>query len=241
MADGISSSGDPSHATTRDQGSFSATLMGLKHRGCCVLVTGQVDERARAAQSRRLFGQTDEPRKRVLTLIEGSPCRTNQYLPTGITPAHSSVTTLDYTEEARDITVVTSSPSQPTAIDLGSGETASLSGLSAVLCDPLRDAIQADTRRPGELRLGIATLGTLIDIDGLSVTQTLIRTIRSDILDSHGMGHFHYPGEPDSDTIAALRPMIDIHVELRVLDGVLEHRWKLLETGHSTDWLPMGP
>ncbi len=172
--------------------------MGLKHRGCCVLVTGQVDERARAAQSRRLFGQTDEPRKRVLTLIEARPA-----VQTSISrqnyAAHSSVTTLDYTEEARDITVVTSSPSQ-TAIDLGS-ETASLSGLSAVLCDPLRDAIQADTST-GELRLSIATLGTLIDIDGLSVT--LIRTIRSDILDSHGWDIFII-GEPDShDRCAAL-------------------------------------
>ncbi|UPM42754.1 DUF7504 family protein [Halocatena salina] len=222
---------------TRTGESFTATLMRLKRRGCCVLVTGQVDERVRAAQSRRLFGECDESRQRVLTLTDATPGLDAQYLPENITPTHSSVTELDYTDVVRDVAGTVDPAFEHSQPDIGlSG---SMTGLGAILYDSVRETIRDDRTKPGELRLGIATLCVLLDTDGLSATETFIRALRTDILAVRGMGHFHLPGAPDSETLAALKSPIDIHIELRESNGIVEHQWHLLETDHLTDWLPL--
>lgn len=226
-----------SRETAQNRDSFAVELMGLKRRGCCVLVTGPVDEQVRAAQSRRLFGESDEPRQRVLILTEEAPSHTAQYLPNGITPTHSSVRILDYTDIIHDMTGAISPSPQLSPADIGSGAAGPMTGLCALLCDPVCNAIPADSLRPGELRVGITTLGVLLDTDGLSATRAFVRSIRSHILAAHGMGHFHFPGDPDSEVFSALRPLIDIHIKLRNPDGIPEHRWHLLETDHSTGWL----
>lgn len=107
------------------------------------------------------------------------------------------------------------------------------------LYNAITDAITTDSLRPGELRLGVATLGVLLDIDGLSATQAFVRAVRADLLAVLGMGHFHFPGEPDSETWTALRPFVDIHIELRKHNGISEHRWHLLETDRSTGWIQL--
>lgn len=227
----------PSRETAQNRDPFAVELMELKRRGCCVLVTGQVDERVRATQSRRLFGESNKSRQRVLILTEKSPSPTVRYLPEGISPMHSSVSTLDYTEIIRDMTGAVSPSPQLSPADIGPAASESMTGLCALLCNPVCNAIPTGSLRPGELRLGISTLGVLIDTDGLSATQAFVRAIRSDILAARGMGHFHFPGEPGSEIFSALGPLIDIHIELRKPDGIPEHRWHLLETDHSTGWL----
>lgn len=227
-------------STEQDREAFAGTLMGLKRRGCCVLVTGQVDEEVRATQSRHLFGHSDEHRQRVLLLTDATPSLTSQYLPGDITAAHSTVSKLDYTDEARDIACSTSSSFNLSSVD-PIKEPTSVAGIGALLCDPISNVIQADTLDPGELRLGIATLTILLDTDGLSATQAFLRKIRQQMLAAHGMAHFHLTSSIDAETFTALRPMIDIHIELRKPNSIPEHRWHLLETGHSTDWRPMRP
>lgn len=149
--------------TAHGRDPFATELMGLKRRGCCVLVTGHVNEQVRAAQSRRLFGQSDKSRRRALLLTDATPSHTSQYLPDGIPPTHSTVTTLDYTEEVRDLTDTDNPTFQPSSADTSSGESATLTGLGALLYDPVSDAVQTGSLNPGEFRLGIATLGVLID------------------------------------------------------------------------------
>lgn len=226
----------PGQETVQDQEVFAGALIDLKRRGCCVLITGQVNERTRAAQSRRLFGQSDTTRQRVLTLTDATPSSASRYLPEGIAPTHTTVTTLDYTEKVRIATDTASHGSQPSsATSLGDGP--SMAGVGALLYEPVRDAIRTDALSPGELRLGIATLRVLIDTDGLSATRTFIRAVRDDILDVRGMGHFHFPGSPASETVSALYPLVDIHIQLRQSNRGPEHRWHLLETGYSTNWI----
>ncbi len=222
--------------TVHDRKAFAERLMDLKRRGCCVLVTGQVNERTRAAQSRRLFGQSDTARQRVLTLTDATSASAARYLPQGITPTHSTVTTLDYTEQVR-ITTDTVDPTSQSTSDTTSDDAASMGELGSLLYDPISDTLRTDTVHPGELRLGIATLHILLDTDGLSATRAFVRAIRADILDTHGMGHFHLPGSLDSETIAALWPLVDIHIKLRQSDCGSEHRWHLLETGQTTSWI----
>lgn len=227
----------PGRETIQDRGAFAATLMDLKRRGCCVLVTGPVNEQTRAAQSRRLFGQSDTTRQRVLTLTDATPTAAARYLPADIAPTHATVTMLDYTDQVRIVADTVTHGTPPSSEATTSDESATLGDLGALLYDPIKNALRTDALNPGELRLGIATLGILLDTDGLAATQAFIRAVRADILDVHGMGHFHLPGSPESESVAALRPLIDIHIELRQSDCLPEHRWHLLETGESTSWL----
>lgn len=238
---------------------FATELMRLKHRGCCVLVTGRVSERVRAAQSRQLFGDIGEPRQRVLTLTDATPTETCRYLPDGITPSQPNVTVLDHTSRVRDSSSTparthtnTHSHTQPLAdtthpedgcesnsnidINTDTDTDIDIDTLSAAITAVVPD----DCADPGEIRLGVATLGTLIGTDGLSATRGFVRTVRAEVVAANGMGHVHLPGSPDTETLDALRPVIDIHIELRESQPrVPEHRWHLLETGCSTDWLPM--
>lgn len=234
---------------------FATELMRLKHRGCCVLVTGRVSERVRATQSRQLFGDIDEPRQRVLTLTGVTSTEAGQYLPDGITPPQPNVTVLDHTSVVRDSSgVAETSPQQPSTpahththshSQLSADASYSDHGLDINIdIDTLSETITAvvpdDCTEPGEIRLGVATLGTLIGTDGLSATRAFVRTVRAAVVAANGMGHFHLPGSPDTETLDALRPIIDIHLELRESQPrIPEHRWHLLETGCSTDWLPM--
>lgn len=238
MDEAARSPASSSEEMVHNREAFADTLMDLKHRGCCVLVTGQVNERIRAAQSRRLFGQSDRSRQRVLLLTEATPHLIPQYLPKGITPTHASVTTLDYTDQVRDLSSTISLLSQPWS-DNNSEESASMTEYGTSLYDAITDAINTESLRPGELRLGVATLGVLIDTDGLPATQAFVRAVRTELLAIHGIGHFHFPGKPGTETCTALRPFIDIHIELRKHHDTPEHRWHLLETDHSTSWIQL--
>lgn len=221
---------------SQDRASFAAELMQLKRQGCSVLVTGRVNERLHAAQSCQLFGARDASRHRVLTLTDATPARVCQYLPDGVAPADSSVTVLDYTETVRNVTGAADTPLHQ--LDTDDSKTVG-NRLGAMLCEPVEAAVRNGPTGPSVCRLGVATLGALIAIDGLSPTRSFVRTVRADVVDIHGIVHFHLPGTPDSKTLDTLYPVTDIHIELRESRCLPEHRWHLLDSDLSTDWLPV--
>lgn len=225
---------------------FADELARLKQRGCCVLVTGSVSEGVRTMQSRALFGSVDAPRQRVFALTDATPAETAKYLPDGLTPEHSDVTVLDHTDTVRDATGVTDLSS----LQLHSSTTSSrtetpqietaVTGLGETLYDSIAATIQTNQLSPGELRVGVATLNTLIAMDGLPETCEFVDEIRTELLAASGMGHVHFPGSLDSDALAALRPLVDIHLELRESKQCPpEQRWHLLDADLTTNWLQL--
>lgn len=224
---------------------FANELMRLKRRGCCVLVTGSVSERVRTMQSRALFGSVEEHRQRVFALTDATPTETAEYLPGELTPEHSDVTVLDYTDTVRDVTGVTDLSSlQPYSSTTSSRaetpevETTSVTGLGETLYDSIAATIQTDQLSPGELRVGVATLNALIAMDGLPATCAFVDAVRTDLLATNGLGHVHFPGSIDDDSLAALYPVVDIHLELRETKQCPpEQRWHLLDADLTTNWL----
>jgi hypothetical protein len=227
---------------------FADELMRLKQRGCCVLVTGSVSERVRTVQSRALFGSITEHRQRVLALTDATPAITSEYLPDGLGPEHSDVTVLDYTETVRNVTGIDPSSLEPhpsiapsdsrESTETGT-ENASVIGLGETLRDSIAETIQTDLS-PGELRVGVATLNALIAMDGLPSTCAFVDAVRTDLLAANGMGHVHFPGSLDDDTLAALRPVVDIHLELRESqNNPPEQRWHLLDADLTTNWIQL--
>lgn len=227
----------PSRELSQDRTSFAGELIQLKRQGCCVLVTGRVSEQTRAAQSCQLFGAVDASRHRVFTLTDITFSGTDQYLPEGISLAHSSVTVLDYTGIVRDAAGTVDTSLQHS--DVGDSSKTYGIGLGTMLRESIGASVRDGPTGPGVLRLGVATLRALIAVDGLSSTQAFVRAVRTDVVDVHGIAHFHLPGVPDPETFAALSPEIDIHIELRESHHVPEHRWHLLGAELSSDWLPV--
>lgn len=237
MRDVIRSSNSSGRESSQDRVSFAVALMELKRQGCCVLVTGRVNERTRAAQSSHLFGNNDASRHRVLALTDATASGLDWYLPDGISQAHSSVTVLDHTETVRDAAGTVDPSLQHSDVDDGSPTIEG--GLGTMLRESIEATVRNGPTGPSVFRLGVATLGALIAIDGLSSTRAFVGAVRTGVVEVHGMVHFHLPGVPDPETFEALYPEIDIHIELRDSHHVPEHRWHLLEAGLSTDWLPV--
>lgn len=263
MRDVVSRLDTSGRELSQARASFAAELMQLKQEGCCVLVTSRANESVRAVQSRQLFGSVDASRQRTLTLTDSVGCDSvpsdgwqthckatettdiggseehhnrsydatstglSRYLPDGISADHSPASALDHREVVLDATDVTNTQLWPSVDD------------STTLCESVRTVVQNPAADPGELRLGVATLGALVAIDGCSATQAFVCAVRTDLIGVHGIAHVHLPGTPDSETLTTLRPEIDIHIELRESHGAGEPRWHLLDSELSTDWFPL--
>lgn len=239
MVDGDSRGETPDQSTSPDHESFIAELTRLKCQGCCVLVTGAVSERVRTAQSRQLFGVPGAPRQRILTLTDATAADAAQYLPGEITPNHSRVTVLDYPDEVRGECAVAdlSAPHPSPATQPGTDKPPTMTNLGATLHAAITAKIQPEHVHAGELRVGIATLNELLSTDGLSATCAFISAVQTDVLAAHGMSHIHLSGETDDTTLAALRSIVDIHLELREdRRDAPEHRWHLFDANLISDW-----
>lgn len=232
--------GTPEQQVSPSSEEFTTELRRLKRRGCCLLVTGSVNERVRAVQSRHLFGDAGAPRQRVLTLTDATPVGVTQYLPAGIEPEQPSVTVLDHTDAVRGGSTADTSSARPAPSPSPSvsGSTTALTGLGATLYDALSAVLPRHRLAASELRVGVATLDALMTVDGLTSTQAFVRAMRTDMQAVRGMGHVHLSGSLDADTRAVLRSVVDIHLELRESQpSVTEQRWHLLEANITSDWL----
>lgn len=218
---------------------FTTELTRLKQQGCCLLVTGSVSERVRAAQSQHLFGTPVEPRQRVLVVTDTITAGTARYLPPTVSPDDSDVTVLDALSTLRTRTAVGYSHSSSLDQPL---DDASLPDDLVALHSALRDAIDVANREvqlpPGKLRIGLSSLCDLIERHGITATKTFVRAVTSDTRSMQGMTHFHFPGTLDSVTLTALKPVVDIHLELRdSFSRPPEQRWHLLGADLTSNWM----
>lgn len=220
---------------------FAATLEELKHRGCSLLVTGDVDSRTRAKQTRRLFGDPTIDRERVLVLTDTSRRQCIDTLPPGMTPDHPSVHLLNH-RESRAVSVWAASDEADVSSRLES-ETGvdGLTGLRDAITDTIA-GIQTRTTflAAGALRLGLTDLSVLLDLYGIDATKSFVRATSSEIRDARGMGFCYLSVSSDDPIVRALLPFFDIHIELREpAANPTRHRWHLCAYDLSSAWLPV--
>jgi hypothetical protein len=226
--------------TSSDPQQFAAALDELKQMGCVVLVTGAVDVTVRAASSRRLFGALSCPHQRVIVHPNDTALRLASYLPHGITPTSSTVQSITGVQLRGD--EITSTDSTPPA----EGHTSTDPPPDRTTYGYQFDALLAETRpttetfAPGELRVGILTLGELLDQYGQPVARTALRAVRRQMRARHGIGHCHLPVASESAVATALVESADIHVRLREREGhPPEQCWYLCDSDCCSAWLPL--
>lgn len=248
---------------SQDVGEFVATLAELKHDGCSLLVVGDVGTSARSAQSRALLGSVDEPRHRILGVTPDAG-DADAYLPPAPdeTPGSTDdaethvVRATGVARSATDASAPGTSPSGTVAPDgpAADGPT------TATTPDGQPDAaavVQPDVFRarlvetivrlthehdlsPSQLRVGVATLGPVIDAGGTEAAREFVDVVGNVATDVAGMAHFHVPVSVDADVVGELQPAADACVELRQsADGGLLHRWHLAALDGPSAWLEL--
>lgn len=217
---------------------FAEALDQLKERGCLVLVVGTVGDDAKYAGCRRLLGdELSETRRRLFITTDTDLA----YHPGAkATCGHSSPA------DSRSITYQTAARNGATTATSGDTmlvENETVDGSLDDLVAATDTAIssldsQANGLDPGELRICVDDLDTMIaNDDDIDVVQ-FVRDLRKRVLDSNGMCHAHLSRNVPGAPVDAL---------VRYFDAILEvdstntprQRWHVRHAGITTDWLEL--
>lgn len=214
-------------------GQLSSAFRALKRRGPQILVTGDVPEYVSRKASRRLLGHPEERRHRVLVLTD-SATEADEWLPVGLTggSAGAEVVRAGFQRD----TAAAAGPDAGGArvADEPDGESVSTATWEAV--EAWRTG--RDVPPPSELRVGVYSLETLIEREGLRAVRSLLCRLTGSVRWARGMGHYHLPRDPMSDPVVDLQYVFDARLDLRNGGDGAEQRWHLPGTG-TTGWVSL--
>lgn len=226
-------------------GGLSNAFHALKRRGPQILVTGDVPETVSQRASRRLLGHPEEKRHRVLVLTDSSD-GADQWLPHGVTPDSDGAEVvragIQRSASASSSSPASSSPASSSNGPSGPGQNQVPYEREAVARETQR-AVEAwrrdrDVPPPSQLRVGLYSLGTLIEQEGLDAVRSLLCLVTGSVRWARGMGHYHLPREPASDPVVDLQYVFDARLDLRTGGDGAEQRWHLPGTG-TTGWVSL--
>ena len=224
-------------------------LESLKRRGSALLVVGPVvghDEActlllgtAATAPRRRLFVCTGEG-ERLSTCAGRSPVAVFWYTSTErstISESGSSAGASPWNAPAVGSPTVGSptvgSPTDEQRYD-------SLGSLCRAISDRI-DTIEStvDGLEPAELRVCLDSLTAILADDGPEATFRFLHLLTRKIRSVNGMGHVHWPIDPDDPIVSSVSPLFDAVIALRIEDGAVYQRWTLIDSALETAWLPL--
>lgn len=222
--------------TDGGEASFARALASLKRRGSNLLLVGPAYESAHLPASRRLMGDADSPRERLLVLTDHDAAREAR-LPEGAEPVrtveHRSLTRSAATRPARS-----PSPRSPSGPD-GEAHDA-LVALGNEVAEEIEAADErVDGLEPGQLRLCVDSLAPVVEEYDRERVVAFLHALTRDVDRVNGMGHYHLPASPDAEVVEFLEPLFDAVIELRVGEDGPQQRWRLTDGRGSTDWLSL--
>ena len=216
--------------------SFAKALASLKRRGSNLLLVGPAYESAHLPASRRLMGDADSPRERLLVLTDRDVEKGTR-LPNGAEP----VRTVEHRSLTRSAARPAPSPC-PLFISGPDGEPHdSLVSLGNEIADEIEAADdRAGGLAPGQLRVCLDSLAPLIEEHDRQRVVAFLHAMTSDVDRVNGMAHYHLPVPTDADVVGFIEPLFDAVIELRVGSDGPQQRWTLTDGRGSTDWLALG-
>ncbi|NEU58139.1 hypothetical protein [Halorussus sp. MSC15.2] len=246
MATDSSGSRD-SDATAEDLADFLGLLNELKATGCTLLVVGDARPELFTRASANLFGDPAATRYRLLAATDAEARSIADRLPDpDATPRPVSETTkiVNHADAPRSITsAARSSDSAKAVIPETRVTDPRLDGLQSALVESIEEfARDAKGLRPGELRVGIDSLGTLFDHHGREVVRRCLRKVGASVRDHDAMAHYLLEDDYDSERTRALAPDVDAVIEIRSDDAAThrhdaQQRWHVPSRDLTTDWV----
>jgi hypothetical protein len=207
-------------------------LRALKSRGCNLLVTGAVREEVSQRMTRKVLGDPELSRTRILALTDQDRADVPDLLPDGVAPGNDAVRVVDADFGTRE-----ASAANPSAPDHGWGRS-DLDDLQNVLCNAITTAKIAQSGfDPAELRVSLFTLSHLVNQYDPAAVERFVSTVGDHVAGTSGMAHYHLPLADDAKTVRRLSPLFDARIELREKHGRPEQRWHFPADEHSTEWV----
>lgn len=216
---------------------LDAVLASLKERGCSILVAGQVSATALRPVSRRLFGHPEERRERVLIRLHQTASLAD-WFPRGVDLTDEGVLVVDCIDPGRSTAEGFDDWRWESSFD--PKEIPALSRRADVEgCLREIDALvdRAGPLAPAQLRVGVFSLNVL---DGPAEMIDVVSPIARRVTEHRGMGHFHYLGPTDTDTMETMQEYVDalLVVRKRAPDEPLSQQWRITGYG-ETPWIPL--
>lgn len=240
-----------------DVAAFRTELEALKRRGVSLLVLS--DPGSSAAICGQLLGDDDETRRRLFVSAGRGSNAAEKPVPD---PSHIGVVeaTGESTRSASDGVVrptpnqtvldvtgdlpvpQTPGPIEPNESAVWYSRLASLDDLPGLARHIHRHLRRFEAYDPeaGEIRLGFDSLDPFVDAVDRRDLFRFLHVLTNRLRAADAMGHFHLSAAADGVLIETIRPLFDATVQVRATVDGPQQRWTLRDTGHRTDWLPLG-
>lgn len=227
---------------------FLSLLNELKATGCNLLLVGDARPELFTRASANLFGDPQSVRYRLLAVTDaGSRTIAERFPAPTETPRPLAETAriVNHAATPRSATSATQSNAPPGIAEIPETRVADsdLVGLESALVEEIETfARRADHLRPAELRVGIDSLGTLLDYHGEDAVRRCLRTVGERVRDENGMAHYVLEDSYDSERVQTLAADVDAVIEIRSVKPEThghdaEQRWHIPSRNLTMDWV----
>lgn len=222
-----------------DADSIARRLAELKERGCVAVATGKVPPETMQLVCRRMFGDPDLDRRRLLVTFSRGP-EPVDCLPSPLTPADGTVTVRDRSDAVREVvaTVRDATDSQAVCETIRSH-------LDAVAGDVLDAAADVALERPGQLRVVVLRPDYLFpdaEWQSLSSLAEFVGRLRTLMQRLGGMALLVVPRGDVDRIVRHLREHVDVEFRVRSKSTFAEQQ-VIVDPGSAeslrSDWLEL--
>lgn len=229
---------------------FLSLLNELKATGCNLLVVGDAPRELFTRASSQLLGDAERLRHRVVAATDATPESIAERLPDAdATPRPLTETTRILSHAGAPRSVTTATNPDTSAEFAGIREICiadpELQGLQSGLVDAI-DAVAGGTTnlRPADLRVGIDSLGPLVEHHGRDVVRRCLSMVGGHVRRHDGMAHYVFAEDYNSQRVQAFVSDVDAVIEIRPVDPVehdhdAQQRWHVPQRDLVTQWTPL--
>lgn len=230
---------------------FLGLLNELKATGCNLLVVGDGPRQTLTRASEQLLGDAAAIRYRLIAVTDAPAQSVAERLPDReSTPRSIGDTTHVLTHAGLPRSVTGTSNSDDGSDKLEHVKETQIAdpelcGLQAALVDGIEAFADSATRlRPGDLRVGIDSLGSLLDSYDEQVVRRCLDTVGRHVRKYDGMAHYILPKAYDSDRVQSIVNEFDAVIEIRPVSTDehghdAEERWHVPDQNLTMNWTPL--
>lgn len=217
-----------------------SAFMRMKATGCTILVVGELSEPAQCQLSRRVMGEPNMDRTRILAQL-GQPSDVESWFPGDVTPESDDSHVIEIEDAGRSASAAAASSSEePSPLP-------ERSDLASELAERIDAILEGRDLEPPELRVVAAS--AYYDPSAGQTIEQLVSVLN--LID--GMTFLFLPRASVDDLDSALTDRVDALIDVRTKHADQpEHRWILFdeeleknldadENGFKTEWLPVDP
>jgi hypothetical protein len=226
---------------------FLSLLNELKATGCNLLLVGDARPELFTRASASLLGDAESLRYRLLAVTDASPRSVTDRLPEGAeSPRPLAETTKLVNHAVTPRSVASTTEGVPTEFgEIPEVRVADpqLEGLESALVEGVEEfARDTAELRPATLRVGVDSVGTLLDHHGEDVVRRCLRNVGSRVRDHDAMAHYVLRDEYDSERVQSLADEVDAIIEIRSVNPErhghdAQQRWHVPSRDLSIDWV----